>query len=960
MGPATARDARALASALARAVRGEVDFGDGARALYATDASNYRQVPIGVVCPRDTADVEAALALCRRFGAPVLARGGGTSLAGQCCNAAVVFDFSRHMNRVLALDPGARTARVEPGLVLDELRAAAAPHGLSFGPDPATHDRCTLGGMIGNDSCGTHSVFTGRTSHNVRELDVLTADGSRMRARSLDERALASECAAGGRPAEILSGLRALRDRHADEIRRRFPRIPRCVSGYSLDALLPENGFHVARSLVGSEGALAIALEATLDLVAWPKARVLVALGFDDVVAAAERVPELLAAAPMAIEALDRRLIDDMRRKGMNAAERALLPGGDAWLLVEIGDEERDAALARAERIQKETGRSVAGARVFGDLAEQDALWRMRASALGATARVPGRPDTWEGWEDSAVAPERLAPYLRDLRRLLDRFDYDGAFYGHFGDGCLHTRIDFDLQTAHGLAHFRAFLDRAADLCVRHGGSLSGEHGDGQARGELLPRMFGDELCAAFRETKRLWDPSGVLNPGKGPGGPAPILANLRLGARYRPREPTTHFGFPEDEGRLSRATLRCVGVGACRRARGGVMCPSYRATREEQHSTRGRAHLLFEMLRGEVITDGWRSAAVKDALDLCLACKGCKKDCPVGVDLATYKAEFLAHHYAGRLRPRTAYSLGGISWLARAGSLAPALPNLLFRTPGISQLVKAIGGVARERAMPSFRRSFRRGFRARERRGRPVLLWVDTFNDAFHPEVLRAAVRVLESAGFDVVVPRAWLCCGRPLYDFGWLDRARRHLARVLDVLTPEIEAGTPVVGLEPSCVATFRDELVNLLGRDEHARRLSAQTFTLAEWLVRGAEFAPPSSLSGEALLQVHCHQHALFGSAADEQLLRATGLAVRVLDTGCCGMAGSFGFEAGRKLEISRRIANDGLAPAVRAAAADCLVVADGFSCREQIRQETGRDALHLAQVLDRAIARGGSAP
>ncbi len=969
--PASAgTDVAALASALARDVRGAVRFDAGSRALYATDASNYRQVPIGVVVPESIDDVAAAVAVCRRFGAPVLTRGAGTSLAGQCCNAAVVLDFSRHLRRVLEVDPARRLARVEPGAVLDDLRREAERHGLTFGPDPATHAYCTLGGMIGNDSCGVHSVLArfegegGRTADNVAALDVLTSDGARLRVGATSEGELREIVAGGGRRGEIYGALAALRDRHAAAIRARFPAIPRRVSGYNLPALLPENGFHVARALVGSEGTCATVLEATLHLIPSPPARVLLVAAYPDVFAAADVVPQVLAHRPAGLEGLDDGLVADARSAGLSLEGLALLPEGGGWLLVELGAESTEAAAAKARMLEEDLlrGRPAPRTRVFTELAQQRRVWAVRESGLPATAHPAGRPLTWEGWEDSAVAPEKLGAYLRDLRRLWESHGYRGDLYGHFGDGCVHTRLDFDLESKAGIARFRAFVGEAADLVLSYGGSLSGEHGDGQARAELLPKMFGPELVEAFREFKRIWDPDGLMNPGKVVD-PNPIVANLRLeGGLPGPPGGATVFRFPQDGGSLARATLRCVGVGKCRRDDGDTMCPSFRATGEERHSTRGRARLLFEMLRGEVVRGGWESAEVKEALDLCLSCKACRSECPVGVDMAAYKAEFLHHYYAARRRPRSARIFGSIHRWARAGSRAPRLANFLTGTPGLSRIAKAFAGMAPEREIPRLARgTFRDWSRSRAAPtpaagspSRRVLLFPDTFTDAFAPEIARDSVQVLEAAGFTVEVPEGDLCCGRPLYDSGRLPEAQHLLRGVLDALREPLGLGLPVVVLEPSCAAVFRDELGQLFPDDADAVRLAQQTHLLAGFLLREAPGLLTGRLSGRALAQPHCHQRALFGMSDDEALLAGSGLEVEILDAGCCGMAGAFGFERGEHYEISRRCAERRLLPEIRAASNETRIIADGFSCREQIRQLSGRRPLHLAQILRQGLS------
>src|SRR5580692_503997 len=852
----TTSSSDALSAALRSSVRGEVRFDAGSRALYATDASNYRQVPIGVVVPRDTDDVLAAISTCREFGAPILCRGGGTSLAGQCCNVAVVLDFSKYMARILEIDPDRRIARVQPGVVLDHLRSAAERYHLTFAPDPASHDRCTIGGMIGNNSCGVHSVMAGKTDDNIEALEAVTYDGARLQVGQNFIHANAATTAhvgtdafvrpggpeVSGRSAlranQIHSALKQIAETYADQIRQKFPPIPRRVSGYNLNYLLPENGFHIARALVGSEGTCATVLEATCRLVESPPQRVLLVVAYPDIFQCADHIPEIMAHQPIGLEGFDDLLVGYTRAKGMNSEGLSLLPEGCGWLMVEFGASTAPEAEAQARALMKTLSRAALppNFRLFTDKQQAKRVWEVREASLGVTSHVPGEPLYWEGWEDAAVSPENLGGYLRDLRKLMAGFGYKGSLYGHFGHACVHTRINFDLQSKDGIANFRKFVEEAADLVVSYGGSLSGEHGDGQSRAELLPKMFGPELMQAFRDFKSAWDPDWKMNPGKLIGSgimvqsaflnsivipseavlqaergisrsssparepnstdtAAPEISvnnldeNLRLGPNYAPWEPPINFQFPADHGSLAAATLRCVGVGKCRREEGGVMCPSYRVTHEEEHSTRGRAHLLWEMTQtpareDAIIRDGWRSEAVKESLDLCLACKGCKSDCPVGVDVATYKAEFLSHYYEGRIRPRSAYAFGNIDLWARIASKIPGLVNLTTQLPFLRDLAKFAAGISPQRTIPTFApETFKQWFHrthGNSRSGgriRPpsdakrasiaapgtmaqpwksgalaprqganlngalapeVLLWPDTFNNYFHPATAR------------------------------------------------------------------------------------------------------------------------------------------------------------------------------------------------------------------------------
>ncbi|MDO8298847.1 FAD-binding and (Fe-S)-binding domain-containing protein [Lacisediminimonas sp.] len=947
-------DAQRLATDLAKAIEGEVRFDGGSRSLYATDASNYRQVPIGVVIPRTIDDIVKTLEICRRHQAPVLARGGGTSLCGQTCNVAVVIDTSKYLNRVLSVDPERRLARVEPGVVCDVLRHAAEQHKLTFGPDPATHSRCTLGGMIGNNSCGAHSVMAGKTVDNIERLEILTYDGLRMWVGPTSEEELQQIIAEGGRRGEIYAGLKALRDRYADLVREKFPDIRRRVSGYNLDELLPENGFNVARALVGTEGTCAMILQAETRLVDSPPVRVLAVLSYEDIYLAADQTPDILPFGNICLEGLDNSMINDMRRKNVQMGDIDYLPEGNAWLLVEFGGDTLAEAEAKARALMQAQAPHTVAQAIYLDRAVQNRVWAIREAGSSARNAVPGQPETYAGWEDAAVDPKRLGNYLRDYRKLLDKFGYDASLYGHFGDGCIHGRVTFDVSTADKVSHWRAFLFEAAHLVVDYGGSLSGEHGDGQARAELLPIMFGDEMMDAFRQFKRIWDPANLMNPGKVIDA-YPLHANLRIGPEYRPVElKPLNFSFRNDAGSFLKAAQRCVGAGKCRRVEGGAMCPSYRASGEERDSTRGRSRLLFEMLNNDSpMAHDWRNEDVKEALDTCLSCKSCKGECPVSVDMATYKAEFLSHYYEGRQRPRQHFLVGRINQWARLGALMPALTNFFTQTPGISTLVKKVAGVAVQRQLPVFAsQTFRSWFKRRPasagaaRGATRVLLWPDTFNNHFHPEVARAAVEVLEHAGYTVTIPRQHLCCGRPLYDFGMLDQARAQFVEIMSALREEILAGVPLIGLEPSCLAAFRDELLNLFPNDELAQKLSAQSFMLSEFLDQQG-YQPPA-MTGKVLMHHHCHHKAVIGADAEAALLKKAGMQVEVLDSGCCGMAGSFGFDP-EHIDASMRIGEKVLLPAVRRAAASTQVVTNGFSCREQVHQGAQRQTRHLAEVL-----------
>ena len=956
---------RSLERDLAAAVDGEVRFDAGTRATYSCDSSNYRQVPLGVVLPHTVAAAEQAVEVCRRHGAPVVSRGGGTSLAGQTTNEGVVIDWTKYCNRLVSVDPESRTCVVEPGIALDDLNRQLADHDLMFGPRPSTHQSCTIGGMVGNNSCGATAQAYGKTADNLRRLEVLTYDGLRTWVGRTSEADLAAIRADGGRRAELYDELVGLRDRYLGAIRTGFPEIPRRVSGYNLPALLPEHGFDVARALVGSEGTLVTVLHAELELVPVPRSTVMVILGFPDIAAAGDVVPAVVRHEPWQLEAMDDVLIglEEAARIEENALHK--LPPAGGWLMIQFAGDSDEEAGRRAEALMEEARGWDPTPKIHyvDDPQREHEVIEVREAGLGATAHPTAKHETWEGWEDAAVPPERLGDYLRDFRALLDEFEFakdETSLYGHFGQGCVHTRIPFELRTAEGIAHYRAFVERAADLVVRYGGSLSGEHGDGQSRGELLGRMFGPELMRAFGELKAVFDPDERMNPGKLVH-PNPLDSKLRLGTGFAPTELETWFAYPKDEGKFSKAAMRCVGIGKCRQSgseNGQVMCPSYMVTREEEHSPRGRSRLLFEMVRGETVPDGWRSTEVRDALDLCLACKGCKSDCPVNVDVATYKAEFLAHHYAHRLRPRSHYSMGWLPLLAGAARRRPTLVNTLTHAPLLGGLAKRAGGIAPERELPRFApQPFDAWFRSRRpriagERGR-VLLWPDTFTNSFHPHVGRAAVAVLEDAGFTVEVPDRTLCCGLTWISTGQLGVARQVLRRTLRVLQEPIRAGVPVVGLEPSCTAVFRSDAPELLPANEDARRLSMQTSTLAELLESRAPGWAPPQVGGDAIMQVHCHQHAVLGKDSDVALLRRAGVDTEVLDSGCCGLAGNFGFEAGH-YDVSRAAGERVLLPRVRATRASTAVLADGFSCRTQIEQgDTGRRAVHVAELIAKGL-------
>ncbi|WP_338895376.1 FAD-binding and (Fe-S)-binding domain-containing protein [Streptomyces sp. TG1A-60] len=941
-----------------------VETGPGATGLYAYDASNYRVPPLAVVFPRTADDVVAVVRACRATGVAVTARGGGTSMAGNAVGPGAVLDFSRHMNRILDIDPRARTARVEAGVVLDALRGATAPYGLDFGPDPSSHSRCTLGGMIGNDACGNRSVRHGRTGGHIESLEIVTADGVRAVADRTGLRAAdPDDPDAVRRVARLEADVRRLIDANLAPIRTELGRIPRQVSGYQLHHLLPEHGFDVARALVGTEGSCAVVTAATVRLVATAQAATLLTLGYDDVVDAAEDIPEILRWNPTAVEGMDEAIVATMRaRRGPDSVTG--LPDGRAWLYVELdGDDQATVNTRAAELLDvlKARGRTTGG-RVVESTAERRSLWRVREDGAGLAARLVDGGESWPGWEDAAVAPEDLPGYLRDFRTLLATHGLTGVLYGHFGAGCVHVRIDFDLATDPGRAAARRFLTEAAALVVEHGGTLSGEHGDGRARGELLEAMYSHRMIQAFAAFKEVFDPDGLLNPGVIVA-PAPLDADLALHTPSAVLPVESLFSFPHDEDGFAGAVRRCVGVGRCRSDAGGVMCPSYRATGEENDSTRGRARLLQEMVRGGTVQDGWRSAEVKDALDLCLSCKACSSDCPVGVDMATYKAEFLHQHYKGRLRPRSHYSLGWLPLTSALAGYAARPVNALLRGP-VGRLLARLGGVTTRRRIPAFtsRRALRGVLRAARTAEPPkALLFVDSFTRAFRPEVAGAVSRVLADAGLPCTAEDD-LCCGLTWVSTGQLSVARRVMARTVARLDDGDDR--PIVVAEPSCAAALRRDVPELLDTDA-ARRVAARVHTLTGALtdLAAPDWTPPE-MPDDVVLQTHCHEYATFAGRRPRDLLRRLG--VRKVDEaeGCCGLAGNFGFEE-QHYATSMAVADLALKPRLDGLDEDApgVVVADGFSCATQIDHlagERGIRALHLAELLDPAADRPGETP
>ena len=922
-----------LTARLRTAGIGDILVDDAHRAAYASDASLYRVVPRAIVRPRADDEVAATLAVCRELGVPITARGAGTSIAGNAIGPGVVLDFSRHLNRVLSVDPVTRSARVQAGTVQATLQAAARPHGLRFGPDPSTHTRCTIGGMIGNNSCGSRTLGYGRTSDNTLALSAFRADGTRL---------VTGPGAAEGVP----ESLREIIGANLAVARTEFGRFGRQVSGYAVEHLLPERGFNLTEFLVGSEGTLAVVTEATVRLVADPPHRVLIVLGYPDFGTAGDVIPAILEFSPTACEGIDSRICDVVRsRRGPGSVPP--LPGGTAWLMVELAGDDLDFVREQVSKLI-----AVAGAvdsMVVADPAAAAPLWRIREDGAGLAGRAPSGRPAHAGWEDAAVPPAKIGAYLRDFDRLVDRHGLSAMPYGHLGDGCVHVRLDFPLDKPGGPAAFRSFLSDAADLVVGYGGSLSGEHGDGRARSELLPKMYSPAAITLFRQIKHAFDPSNLLNPGNLVE-PDPLDANIRV-AQSRPVREKLALAYHSDHGDFSQAVHRCTGVGKCRASHAGttnVMCPSFLATRDEKDSTRGRARVLQEMLDGD-LAPSWRSPAVHDALDLCLSCKGCASDCPTGIDMAAYKAEVLHQSYRGRLRPRSHYSLGRLPRWSRLASRMPRLANRMTNLPGVRRIALWLAGVDARRSIPAFAdQTFRRWFQAQPAApaGKPVVLFVDSFTNHFSPDVARAAVSVLRDAGYAPTITSESACCGLTWISTGQLDAARRILGRTAAELRTAAASGVPIVGLEPSCTGVLRSDLVELLD-NEDARLVSKATMTVAELLAATPGWQPPSLAGVRVIAQPHCHHHAVMGWDADAKLLKAAGATVERLG-GCCGLAGNFGVEKGH-YEVSVQVAEQQLLPALRGAASDDVFLADGFSCRTQSDDLAQVRGVHLVQLL-----------
>ncbi len=951
-----------LHDALKAELKGECDFSSAGLALYTSDASNYRQIPLGTVFPKDRSDIETTLRHCRNQNLPVLMRGGGTSQNGQCVNEAIILDCSRFMNNVIELDTESQEVLVEPGIVCDALKSAAEKHGLTFGPDPATHSRCTLGGMIGNNSCGPHSMLAGKTVENVLALEVLTHSGETFWAGPTSDDDLAEILAGDTEQSRIYSELLQLRDRYAEQIRDRYPSIKRRVSGYNLDQLLPENGFNVARALVGSEGTLVSVLSAKLKLITNPTCKTLFVLGFDDIFIAGDSVPDIMPFSPIAMEGLDWNIIGGLNDRNLRQREVGLLPEGRAWILIELAannENELESLSRRFSEAMSDASRVRSIKRVI-DVSDVKDIWSIREQGASATAMSldPNEPDPVVGWEDTAVDPYQLGDYLRDFQALVDKYGYTTSLYGHFGDGCIHARITFDTRTTEGVQHWRNFSEEIAHLVVKYGGSLSGEHGDGQAKAEFLPIMFGEELMQAFREFKAIWDPSAQMNPGKLIDA-YKMDENLRLGPDYRIAPTPTTLNFVEDIGGFARSTERCIGMGKCR-AHEGAMCPSYQASGEERFSTRGRAHLLHEMLRGEVIQDGWKNEDILESLEHCLSCKACKHECPTQVDIAAYKAEFMSGHYESKTRPLHHHVFGKLGTLLPRLSKVSGFVNLMQATL-LGSIAKKILGISPEKQLPALAKNnflqwcninadnTDENFHWIGRDQHPsVVLWTDSVNTYYRPELLISAVNVLKTCGFRVAVSRQHFCCGRPLYEYGFLDQAKKQLIDITENWYPQVPDNANIIVLEPSCLSVFQDESKRVL--DTLAmQQIQQRTLTLTAFLEQH-EIRPTAKLKN-GVMHLHCHDKSS-ASSHDRLWMQRCFESLIEPDSGCCGMAGTYGMRTQTR-PVAKKLFDRKLKPAINSASDESVVVTNGFSCSEQFLDLSVKESLHPVQVIERCL-------
>ncbi len=953
-----------IATLLKSRLQGDVDFSETGKALYASDASNYRQVPLGVVYPLCIEDIIAAHEVCYQHQIPLLLRGAGTSQNGQCVNIAIILDCSRHLNRVLKIDSALRLAWVEPGVVCDQLKAETEKTGLTFGPDPGTHSRCTLGGMIGNNSCGPHSMQAGKTVENIESLEILTYDGARFWVGATSEEELEQIIAGNDRRAQIYRELKAIRDDYAELIREKYPTIKRRVSGYNLDQLLPENGFNVARALVGSEGSCVSILQAKTRLIKNPTHVQSLVLGFGNIYLAGDTVPQILPFKPIAMEGLDWAIVGELLNRKLKLAEIELLPEGKAWLIIELTANTTTmlSALTNKFLIEMEQHPDVLSLNTLNSV-DAVKVWSIRELGASATALStnPNESDPVVGWEDTAVDPFQLGDYLREFQSLVDKYHYRTSLYGHFGDGCIHARITFDTRSVEGLCKWRDFSVEIAKLVLRYGGSLSGEHGDGQAKAEFLPMMFGPELMRAFERFKAAWDTSNKMNPGKLIH-PYRMDENLRYGPQYQMPKAKSVFLYPNDSGGIGRAFERCIGMGKCR-SQSTPMCPSFQATGEERLSTRGRAHLLHEMLRGEVIKDSWNNNNIKHSLEYCLSCKACKTDCPTEVDIATYKAEFMAQHYAKRSRPIAHYLFGQIGQILPVLALFPRLLNTLGDRLIFKKLLNKTLDLRMDAKLPSlsllpFNKWAKQNCQYEQEhfhwfgnnKDPVVILWIDSFSNYYTPHILKAGLRCLVKSGFRVGIARKRFCCGRPLYEHGFLKQAKQQLNEIVEHFYQQLPNNSKVVVLEPSCLSVFKDELLNLFGSEPRAKDLSNRVTTLIDFL--NSNGIRPKKKLENAILHLHCHHKSLLNNTQDKTWLSECFEQLNEPENGCCGMAGSFGMKDQTR-NISDFLYQRKLKPAIAESEEKTLLVANGISCREQIQRQSGRVVMHPAEIVERCL-------